>query len=233
MSRTTALEDARNASRRPHFGVLGRRPRARRPRAGARGARSRWSRISRRGPRARALADHEPARLGPRPHRRLRGSVARASATAACSCCGRISPSCTTRSRRRARCAAKSRRSGRQAARDVPGGRPRAHRRGARARRARRRDDLRDGAPPRAPARRDDAPDARDRGAAPHRRVGQARSAASAPVDGERDGNGTGSGSTCPPARSRWEPTARASPTTTSARATPSSCPPSRSRACR
>ena len=46
-------------------------PRARRP-------------AQRRRARAGALADHEPARVGPRPHRRLRGPVARATATAAC-----------------------------------------------------------------------------------------------------------------------------------------------------
>ena len=40
--------------------------------------------LSERGPRARALADHEPARLGSRPHRRLRGPVARPTATAGC-----------------------------------------------------------------------------------------------------------------------------------------------------
>ena len=109
----------------------------------------------------------------------------------------------------------------------LPGGRPRAHRRGARARGARRRDDLRDGAPPRAPARRDDAPDDGDRRAAARRRAGQRDRPLPPPVDG---------------GASEWielaagsfamgAPRARASPTTTSARATRSSSPPSRSRA--
>ena len=59
---------------------------------------------------ARPLADHEPARVGPRPHSRLRGSVAGASATAGASCCVPISPACMTPSRRHERFAARSRR---------------------------------------------------------------------------------------------------------------------------
>ena len=59
----------------------------RRPRADAGAGRA----GRRRGPRPRALADDEPAGLGPRPHRRLRGPVAVRTAPAAWSCCA---PSC-------------------------------------------------------------------------------------------------------------------------------------------
>ena len=52
----------------------------------------------------------------------------------------------------------------------LPGGGPRPHERGARRERARRRDDLRDGAAPRAAALRDDAPDDGDRRPAARRR---------------------------------------------------------------
>ena len=58
----------------------------------------------------------------------------------------------------------------------LPGGRPRPDGRGDRAGRPRRRDDLRDGAAPRAPALRDDAPDDGDRRPAARRRSVEARS---------------------------------------------------------
>ena len=60
-------------------------------------------------PRAPDRPDHEPAGLGPRPHRRLRGPVARAPPRRRCRSCTPTSPRSTTRSRRRAPCAATSR----------------------------------------------------------------------------------------------------------------------------
>ena len=87
-------------------------------------------------------------------------------------------------------------------------------RRGDRRARDRRRRDLRDGRAPRAPARRDDAPDARHRRPAAAWRAGERASGRSprwtAPMSGSRS----------PPGRSRWAPRPRGSPTTTSARAT-------------
>ena len=85
--------------------------------------------------RAGALADHEPARLGPRAHRRLRGSVARPPPRRAAHCCAPTSPTSTTPSRRRAPCAARSSARPPSPAR-LPRARARPQRRGARARAA-------------------------------------------------------------------------------------------------
>ncbi len=87
-------------------------------------------------------------------------------ATAAAICCAASSPRSTTPSRRRAPTAATSRSCARQASR-VPRRGARARARGARARTAPATGHARDGRPPRAPAQRDDAPDAVARRTAP------------------------------------------------------------------
>ena len=81
----------------------------RRPAARARAhARARRA-VRRRGARARPASAHEPAGLGPRPHRRLRGSLDRPPPRRRASCCAATSPRSTTPSRRPAPCAATSR----------------------------------------------------------------------------------------------------------------------------
>ena len=65
------------------------------------------------GSRARALDADEPARLGSRPHRRVRGPVARAPLRRQAAAAGMTSPTSTTRSRRPAPVAATSRSSDR------------------------------------------------------------------------------------------------------------------------
>ena len=101
----------RSASRsQPGLGALvgspdgGRRPRCAelRPRADARARRP----PRRRRARARRRPDHEPAGLGSRPHRRLRGPVDQPPPRRPRRCCAPTWPRSTTPSRRRARCAA-------------------------------------------------------------------------------------------------------------------------------
>ena len=120
------------------------------------------------GRRARApdRPDHEPARVGPRPHRGVRGPVARAPLRGRAAAAPGARRASTTRSRRRAPSAARSSCSTRPRRR-VP--RRRARARPARARGPRARPGAsRDGDPPRAPAHRDDAPgDGARRRAAP------------------------------------------------------------------
>ena len=126
-----------------------------------------------RGPRAPDRPDHEPAGLGPRAHRRLRGPLARPPPRGLAAAAPR-----PRRALRRLRDAARRARRPRA---PRPRRRARLPRRGARAhaRRAgaprRRPGHPRDGPAPRAAAHRDDAPGDGDRGAAAARRARAAR----------------------------------------------------------
>ena len=114
----------------------------------------------RRGPRARALAADEPAGVGSRPHRRVRGSVAGAPLRRAPDAARAHWPTSTTRSRRRAptaaTCPSWARREAREYLAEIRGTQPRGDRRAGRRRRHHPRADH----PPRASAQRDDAADA-------------------------------------------------------------------------
>ena len=186
----------------------------------------------RRAAQPRLLAAAQPARLGPRPHRQLRGALAGADDRRPRAAARRPRP-LLRRDREPAQDPRRAADPARRRAARLPRRRPRAHPRGPRRDRDRRRRRgsaaarrlrLRDAARARAPAQRDDAAAAAD-----GRRLRAARADDLGPPAEPRRGGPRRSPSR--PASTRSAPARAASPTTTSAPATRSSSPPSRSTA--
>ena len=140
------------------------------PRRGARAHPGADRAARRRAAQPRLLADPQPAGLGPRPHRQLRGALAGADDRRARAAARRARP-LLRRDREPAQDPRRAADPARRRAARLHGRRPRAHARGARRGRPRRRRRgpaaarrlrLRDAARPRAPAQRDDAAAAAD-----------------------------------------------------------------------